>query len=499
MPHASMPIARVVRVGATCAMILLAGPGVVSAQPRASDLTDSRVADAEMRRRLEPLIPSIRAALQGDSVDAQRAALAITADFPPALAIEANLSSGLAAFLSKDHKDPEVIALGLKSFGKSDPDPADVGRIIGRHVKSSDVNVRRAAAESLATAAQNSVPAGPSVANAAKFIDVAKQAVPLLREGVGDADESVQRAALEGIRNVSGALTFFYTFDVGLPTDDVKPKDKDDRFAPLAPIIKELAAVVPKMSVPLAGKEPVTRIAASRAAESLALLRRAIIAVRGAGTDPFAEGWLTLREVATARLKDESPAVRLAVTEALESLGDALEARDYLRQATRDPNVYVRWAAARALGRTAPARPDPKAVEADVAALAVVAADRDSDVRTAGINALARFGPAAKAAVPVLQEAATHGDVEPRVAAIKALSAVESPADSTVPLLTGALAEPDLRLRRAAASGLTRFGPDAKPALAELRKAINNPDQDLRLAAAEAILAIERKPRLKDL
>src|SRR5262249_28853559 len=315
MPHVSIPIARVVRVGATCAMILLARPGLVWAQPK--DLIDSRAADAEMRRRLEPLIPSIRAALQGDSVDAQRAALAITADFPPALAIEANLSTGLATFLSKEHKDPEVIALGLRSFGRSDPDAADIGRVVGRYVKSPDTGVRRAVAESLTIAVQNSVPAGPSVANAMKFIDVSKQAVPLLREGAADSDESVQRAALDGVKAVSGALTFFYTFDVGLPTDDAKPKDKDDRFAPLTPIIKELAGVVPKMSVPLAGKEPVTRITAARAAESLALLRRAIIAIRGPGTDPFAEGWLTLREVATARLRDESPAVRLAVTEAL--------------------------------------------------------------------------------------------------------------------------------------------------------------------------------------
>jgi HEAT repeat protein len=490
-------------------MILLAGPGVLRAQLPKSDPIADRVADAEMRRKLEPLIPSIRAALQGDNIDAQRAALAVTADFPPALAAEANLSAGLAAFLSKDHKDPEVIALGLRSFGKSDPDPSDIARIVGRYVKSPHTIVRRAVAESLTTAVQNSVPAGPSVANATKFIDVAKQAVPLLREGVSDSDEGVQRGALEGIRAVAGqpqggaaGLTGLYTYDTGPLADEPKPKEKEkerDRFAPLEPIIKELAGVVPKMAVPLAGKEPATRITAARAAESLALLRRAIIAVRGPGTDPFAEGWLTLREVATARLKDESPAVRLAVTEALESLGDALEAREYLRQATTDQNVYVRWAAARALGRTAPARPDLKAVEADVAALARVAADRDSDVRTAGINALARFGPAAKAAVPVLLAAATHGDIEPRVAAIKALSAVESPSDTTVPLLTAALAEPDLRLRRAAATALVRFGPDARPALAELRKAINDADQDLRLAAAEAILAIERKPRLKDL
>jgi HEAT repeat protein len=54
-------------------------------------------------------------------------------------------------------------------------------------------------------------------------------------------------------------------------------------------------------------------------------------------------------------------------------------------------------------------------------------------------------------------------------------------------------------LRRAAAIALVRFGPDARTALPELRKALNSTDVELRLAAAEAVLAIERKPRPKEL
>jgi HEAT repeat protein len=65
--------------------------------------------------------------------------------------------------------------------------------------------------------------------------------------------------------------------------------------------------------------------------------------------------------------------------------------------------------------------------------------------------------------------------------------------------LNANLAERDVRLRIAAASGLVRFGPDARPALPELIKAVMSTDPELRLAAAEAILAIDRKPRLKDL
>jgi hypothetical protein len=50
-----------------------------------------------------------------------------------------------------------------------------------------------------------------------------------------------------------------------------------------------------------------------------------------------------------------------------------------------------------------------------------------------------------------------------------------------------------------AAAGLTRFGPNAKAALPELRKAVLSDDPELRLAAAEAILAIERVARMKEL
>jgi HEAT repeat protein len=82
---------------------------------------------------------------------------------------------------------------------------------------------------------------------------------------------------------------------------------------------------------------------------------------------------------------------------------------------------------------------------------------------------------------------------------VRTLAALETYPDTTVLVLIEGLRNPDIRLRRAAAAGLVRFGPDARPALPELRRALSDPDQDLRIAAAEAILAIERPARLKDL
>jgi HEAT repeat protein len=212
-----------------------------------------------------------------------------------------------------------------------------------------------------------------------------------------------------------------------------------------------------------------------------------------------------LKPTLAERVRDSDPQVRLAVAQALESLADALDARELLRQATTDPSVFVRWTAARALGRSVPAKPDPAAVADDVNALAKLTVDADPDVRTAALNALARFGPAARSATDAVLAAASRGDIEPRVAGIKALGALQTDAGRTVPVLIEALrapqlrTQPDLRLQRVAAAGLTRFGANAKAALPELRKAVLSDDPELRLAAAEAILAIERGPRTKEL
>ena len=187
------------------------------------------------------------------------------------------------------------------------------------------------------------------------------------------------------------------------------------------------------------------------------------------------------------------------MTEALESLGEALEAREVLREATRTDRV-------RSLGRrtqSGRSRPGQGGCRARLkpmphAGQAGARHGRRRSNRRADCDFAVGPGTESVAPVPCLA-AAGRGDVEPRVAAIKALGLLETAAESTVPVLIAALAQRDLRLRTAAASGLVRFGPDARPALPELRKAVINHDLELRLAAAEAILAIERKPRLRDL
>jgi HEAT repeat protein len=264
-----------------------------------------------------------------------------------------------------------------------------------------------------------------------------------------------------------------------------------------------MATAAAKIGTPLRSADPATRIAAAKTLESLAMVRKAIknsgVPGEPPPVDPFAGGWKFIGESATAGMKDANPNVRLAMVEAIESLGDAIEARALMREATRDRVVFVRWAAARALGESAPDKPDATVYAPEIDSLARLLDDTDPDVRTAAINALGKFGPAAKSAAPKLLETVTKGDIEPRVAAVAALGAVGSDAATTVPILITGLQNRDLRLRRASAQGLVRFGAAAKSALPELRKALADPDADLRLAAAEAVLAIELKRRFKEL
>jgi HEAT repeat protein len=521
VPHSAAPPRTTRRVGATCAIFLFAVT-TVQGQPPSKDPRDVRDArdetqsEIEMRQRLDPLVPAVRAALEGDNADAQRAALVLAGEFPPVMAVQVRLPDTLAKFLLRDKISPELAALGLRSFGRmfrDDPDlqrpggpvappGRELDRVVGRYVKSESAEVREAAAEALATSVQNSSPSRKSVANARYFIDVSAFALPLLTELIGSKDEPAQRAALVGVQNATHTVTDIYTRGPAALGEDL-PKEPGGPFAPMQPVLRGLAAVTPRLAVPLSAREADTRLAAARTVETIAVTRRVIMDNRPAGQpaagDPFPDAWKTLRPALAERLHDESPMVRQAVTEALESLGDALEARELLRQAASDRVVFVRWAAARALGRSAPPKPTPAAVADDVAALTRLTADPDPDVRTAALVALGRFGTAAESATPAVLTAAGRGDVEPRVAAIKALPALGTDADRTVPVLISALQNPDLRLRRVAAAGLIRFGPDAKAALPELRQAATSPDPELRLNAAEAILSLERKSRRKEL
>jgi HEAT repeat protein len=208
-----------------------------------------------------------------------------------------------------------------------------------------------------------------------------------------------------------------------------------------------------------------------------------------AGEDPLLEGLeKALRALALA-LNDPKATVRLAAVDALETLGDdAAPVAPQLAWALTDPDHFVRWAAARTLGRMSPEKAKSEKV---VPYLIKMLDDPDLDLRLIAAQSLERYGPAAKDAVTALGKATGTGDPEIRRAAIRALVGVGTDAAPVIPDIGAALSNSDVRVRRTAAEALSRFGTLAKPAGPALRKAIEDTDAEVRRFAADALLNIK--------
>jgi HEAT repeat protein len=191
----------------------------------------------------------------------------------------------------------------------------------------------------------------------------------------------------------------------------------------------------------------------------------------------------------TEALKDPKPQVRLAAVDTLETLGDnAARAAPRLAWALLDPDRFVRWAAARALGRMTP---EAAGADAVVPYLIRMLDDPDLDLRLIAAQSLERYGPAAKTAVPALAKTTRKGDPEIRRAAIRALIGVGTDAKDAIPDIAAALGNSDVRVRRTAAEALARFGPLAQNAKAALRKSLDDSDAEVRRYAEDSLLQLK--------
>jgi HEAT repeat protein len=242
-------------------------------------------------------------------------------------------------------------------------------------------------------------------------------------------------------------------------------------------------------------------------------------------------------------LKDPDYNVRLASVEVLEmlsnqellgmlgnqvvaSIPDLVTAMTVPNDRSRDPNnknKFVRWAAARTLGRLAPRQAYPHLVKAlddpnqkirqdaaveleriatQQAKLVVPALMRllndqeDLGVRIAAANALEQYGPYAKAAVRKLAFVINRGDKEYIIAVLHALQGIGTEAQIALPnvawIMRNRELSPDVRVE--AAQTLGRFGPLAKGQLPDLREVmVNDPDIEVRQAASIAALAVDRQ------
>jgi HEAT repeat protein len=207
------------------------------------------------------------------------------------------------------------------------------------------------------------------------------------------------------------------------------------------------------------------------------------------GQDPVLQGLQRAIRALAQALNDPRVDVRLAAVEALETLGDdAAPAAPMLTWAMTDPDRFVRWAAARTVGRMSP---DKLNIPDVVRNLIRMVDDPDLDLRVMAAESLDRLGPPAKAAVPALARATGKGDAEIRRAAIRALTGIGTDAAPAIPDIAAALKFSDVRVRRAAAEALSQFGALAKPAESDLSQALNDEDAEVRRHAADALLKLQ--------
>ncbi len=126
--------------------------------------------------------------------------------------------------------------------------------------------------------------------------------------------------------------------------------------------------------------------------------------------DPLLPGLRLALPALTAGVADPDLEARRAAIDALEALGrQADSAARALVAALGDQDRFVRWSAARALGKIRPAE-----VATVVPALARLVSDGDRDVALSALSALSAFGPGARAALPALLEAAQAPEAEVR-------------------------------------------------------------------------------------
>jgi HEAT repeat protein len=206
------------------------------------------------------------------------------------------------------------------------------------------------------------------------------------------------------------------------------------------------------------------------------------------------------RDIA-ARCADPDPVNRRRGLMAIEALGD--EASIYLDRilaGTKDRDLFVRWIAARTLGKLAEDRKDRtnRLTRAQTAtalrALVCLLDDDDLDVRLATAKAIGLFGPAGSAAVAALTKHVNRGDAEFRMEVMRALEGIGESARTALPAIARELRELDPRLRAEAARVIGRFGPAARAYLPALMRLNDDPDSDVRSAASAAILNITQQP-----
>jgi HEAT repeat protein len=467
-----------------------------------------------------------REVFQHGDETAQLAVLCLLTDF-------ANVSHASSANLGIAREfTPDLVSLikrtkgavrmsAVRVLAQIDPEPESAASAFTDMLAAADISERAGAAEALANwmhsvsdlAAHNSNTARAETARG-HLGRVGQVVVPMAGRALGDTDPRVRGQALRALGQSAEALKQVVLAG-RLPEDleDVSEtherldQERDD-LLPLILALKDQGAALTRV---LTDPDSEVVALARQALEDmtnpqLRLLERANQVTQDKGgppaslpptrfvltsssRDPLLQGLQGMVRTLAAGLADKDVRARRTVIDVLEGLGPAAApAAAQLVQALADSDPFVRWAAARTLGKISP-------VEAATAvpALARLLEDTDLDLRLAAAVALERYGPAANAAVTALMESVQSTEPVLRIASIRALGSIGAPdACQAIPILSESMTDPDSRVRQMAAKVLGKMGPLAREAEIALRQALDDKDPEVQKAAGEALLLIKR-------
>ena len=195
------------------------------------------------------------------------------------------------------------------------------------------------------------------------------------------------------------------------------------------------------------------------------------------------------------RVNDPNAEVRRATVSFLEATEiDAPAVVDALITALSDRDRFIRWAAARSLGKIGlDKKSRPEQSEKTVLALAMLLnPTEDPDVRAVVANTLRDLGPDAKSALPALIKLLNVGEAESQEEVIKAITSIGGTQNATKALIVS-LDSRSANVRRLAAVALGSIGARATEAVEPLLQHQQDEDPAVRLAISDAILSILRQ------
>jgi HEAT repeat protein len=431
-------------------------------------------------------------------------------------------TSGLARELAPDlarlveQGPPELRTPAARALGFINADADVAGPALRRLLETGNDAERKAAAWAIdhwlhlvSQLALRRPNLGNATATEADWARVGCTLLPLIGHGLRDSQPEVRRQCAAGISQVASTLDELLP-EPG-PTGESQIRSREEVATSLRPVVGALKEQMPVLTLALADVDSEVRVRARQALHDLAgaQARWLCLAKRNPGSAespgasglqsvayhpdkpaasaPLAQGSEGTLQALLVGVDDRNVTVRRATLEALEALGPAAAlAMPSLLKALGDPDPFVRWTAARTLGKVSPARADVA-----VPALARLLQDVDFDLRLAALAALERYGPAAASIVPRLIDSLGAADAEERVAVVRVLGSVGPEAKTAVVPIAARLRDQDERVRRAAAQVLGLLGSNAVGAREALLRALDDPDPDVRQAVAEALVRIK--------